>query len=182
VVNSVRNRRLMRRLVVLALAMFAFGFALAPLYAAFCRVAGVNQLEGADRAPAGTPPDLSRTLLMQFDSNLRDGLPWAFRPLQRAVHIHPGELVRITYEVRNNSDRIIIGQAIPSYAPEGAAAYVRKLQCFCFSTQTLGPHEVRQMPVLFLIDSALPREVSTLTLSYTFFSVSGTSLAGRRPS
>jgi cytochrome c oxidase assembly protein subunit 11 len=100
--------------------------------------------------------------------------------MQATEAVHPGQLVRVDYEVRNNSDRTIIGQAIASYAPEGAGAYVSKLQCFCFSTQTLAPHEVRQMPVLFMIDRSLPKEVSTLTLSYTFFDVGGAPVSPAR--
>jgi len=122
---------------------------------------------------SGGRQDSNRTVLMQFDSNLHDSLPWNFRPMQPTLAVHPGQLVRVSYEVINNSDHTISGQAIPSYAPAGAAAYVRKLECFCFSIQTIEAHEVRQMPVIFLIDSSLPRDVPTVTLSYTFFEVPG---------
>jgi cytochrome c oxidase assembly protein subunit 11 len=173
------NRKLVTWLVLVTVSMFGFGYLLAPLYAVICRVAGLNRLE-ADSVAADIRPDLSRTILMQFDSNLRDDLPWVFRPLQLTAQVHPGELMRISYEARNDSDRTIIGQAIVSYAPEGAAAYVRKLQCFCFSTQRLAPHEVRQMPVLFMIDPKLPRDVRALTLSYTFFNVAGATLGDQK--
>jgi len=172
--------RLLLGCIAFSLLMFGFGYLLVPLYKTFCRVTGFNQLGGADAVAAASRPNMSRTVTMQFDSNLRDGLPWVFRPLQASMAVHPGQLVRVTYEVRNNSDRAIVGQAIASYAPEGAAAYVRKLQCFCFSTQRLAPHEVREMPVLFVIDPSFPLEVSTLTLSYTFFEVSGGSAAAVR--
>jgi cytochrome c oxidase assembly protein subunit 11 len=153
--------------------MFGFGFFLSPLYSTLCRLAGVNQLEAAGGVAAGTRPDTRRTVMMQFDSNLRDGLPWVFRPLQANAQVHPGQLMRISYEVTNNSDRAITGQAIASYAPELAAAYVHKIQCFCFSAQRLAPHEVRQMPVVFVIDQTLPGDVPTVTLSYTFFEIPG---------
>ena len=171
------NRRLLLGCVAVSVVMFGFGYLLVPLYASLCRVVGLNRLGTADAVASETRPDMNRTVLMQFDSNLRDGLPWVFRPLQATLTVHPGQLVRVAYEARNDSERTIIGQAVASYAPDGAAAYVRKLQCFCFTTQKLAPHEVREMPVLFLIDRSLPREVSTLTLSYTFFDVGGASVA-----
>jgi cytochrome c oxidase assembly protein subunit 11 len=172
------NWKLLRRCVAISAIMFGFGYLLSPLYATFCRVTGLNRLEAPDAAVASAVQrDASRTVLMQFDSNLRDGLPWAFRPMQTTLAVHPGELVRVAYEARNNSDRTIIGQAIASYAPEGAAAYVRKLQCFCFSAQKLGPHEVKNMPVLFMIDPSLPQAVSTVTLSYTFFDLAGAAVS-----
>ena len=118
-------------------------------------------------------------LFMQYDSNLRDGLPWNFRAMQATAPVHPGQLVQVSYEVRNNSDHAISGQAIASYAPAGAAAYVRKLECFCFSIQTIAAHEVRQMPVIFLIDSSLPSDVATVTLSYTFFEVPGRQMTAK---
>jgi cytochrome c oxidase assembly protein subunit 11 len=171
VLDPARNRRLVGRLVLVALGMFGFGYLLVPLYTTICRVAGLSQVRTVDPVGSEIGPQLSRTVLMQFDSNLHEGLPWVFRPIQPAARVHPGELVRVAFEARNESDRTIIGQAIASYAPEGAAAYVRKLQCFCFSLQTLAPHEVRRMPVLFIIDPKLPNDVPALTLSYTFFEV-----------
>jgi cytochrome c oxidase assembly protein subunit 11 len=168
-----RKRALPVRLAILAVAMFAFGFLLAPLYSAVCRLTGLNQLQSADSVAGGTRTDVNRTVSMQFDANLRDELPWVFRPMQPVMQVHPGQLVRVSYEVSNTSDRVIVGQAIPSFAPAGAAAYVHKLECFCFSTQTLAPHEVKNMPVVFVIDPALPGDVPTVTLSYTFFQVPG---------
>ena len=165
------KRRLVLGFAATAAAMFGFGYLLVPLYAVFCRVTGFNQIGGADAVASAMAPEMSRTVTMQFDSNVRDDLPWAFRPLQSSIAVHPGQLVQVAFEASNSSDRAIIGQAVASYAPQGASAYVRKVQCFCFSTQTLAPHEVRRMPVLFMIDPSLPKEVSTLTLSYTFFYV-----------
>ena len=159
-------------LIGVAAAMFGFGYVLPPLYAKVCQLTGFNRLQSADSV-SDTQPDSKRTVLMQFDSNLRDGLPWKFRATQATAPVHLGQLVQVSYEVSNNSDHAISGQAIASYAPAGAAAYVRKLECFCFSIQTFAAHEVRQMPVIFLIDSSLPRDVPTVTLSYTFFEVPG---------
>lgn len=171
--QAIRHRRLFIRLVVLAAAMFGFGYLLPPLYSTICRITGFNRLENADVVSADTRADARRTVVMQFDSNLRDDLPWKFRPSQTTAEIHPGQLVRVSYDVSNDSDRAVSGQAVASYAPAGAASYVRKLECFCFSIQTLAPHEVRRMPVVFLIDPSLPSDVGTVTLSYTFFEVPG---------
>jgi cytochrome c oxidase assembly protein subunit 11 len=171
--TATRQRRLFLILIGVAAAMFGFGYMLPPLYAKVCQLTGFNRLQNADSVSASTQPDADRTVLMQFDSNLRDNLPWKFRATQATVPVHPGQLVQVTYEVSNNSDHAISGQAIASDAPAGAAAYVRKLECFCFSIQTFAAHEVRQMPVIFLIASSLPRDVPTVTLSYTFFEVPG---------
>jgi cytochrome c oxidase assembly protein subunit 11 len=123
-----RKRALSVRLAVLAVAMFGFGYLLVPLYSVLCRVTGLNQLQSADTVAAGTRPDATRTVSMQFDANLRDGLPWVFRPMQSVMQVHPGQWVRVSYEASNTSDRAIVGQAIASFAPADAAAYVRKLQ------------------------------------------------------
>jgi cytochrome c oxidase assembly protein subunit 11 len=175
-----RKRALPVKLAILAVAMFVFGFLLAPLYSVVCRLTGLNQLQSADSVAAGTRTDVKRTVSMQFDANLRDGLPWVFRPMQPVMQVHPGQLVRASYEASNTSDRAIVGQAVASFAPAGAAAYVRKLECFCFSSQTLAPHEVKNLPVVFMIDPALPRDVPTVTLSYTFFEVPGAGTASKR--
>src|ERR1700722_7061894 len=170
---ATRQRRVFLILIAVAAAMFGFGYVLPPLYARVCQLTGFTRLQSADSVSASTQPDADRTVLIQFDSNLRDGLPWNFRATQATAPVHPGQLVRVSYEVSNNSDHAISGQAIASYAPAGAAAYVRKLECFCFSIQTIAAHEIRQMPVIFLLDSSLPSDVPTVTLSYTFFEVPG---------
>src|SRR5262245_46658499 len=161
------------RLAIRAVVMFAFGYLLAPVYSVVCRLTGLNQLQRADEVAKDTRPDTNRTVTMQFDSNLRDGLPWEFRPAQREMQVHPGQLVRVFFKAGNTSRETIVGQAVPSFAPEAAAAFVLKLECFCLSTQALGPHEVRDLPVLFMIGPALPADIRTVTLSYTFFEVPG---------
>jgi cytochrome c oxidase assembly protein subunit 11 len=105
--------------------------------------------------------------------NVRSGLPWAFRPLEKSVRFHPGELVQVEFEVRNNSDKVLTGQAIPSWGPQVAGRHFRKLDCFCFTQQTLQPGEVRRMPVVFVVEATLPADVSYVTMSYTFFQVEG---------
>src|SRR5262249_49809740 len=159
---------------------FGFGYLLAPMYSVLCRVTGLNQLEAADEVAKNTRSDPNRMVSMQFDSNLRDGLPWEFRPTQHEMHVHPGQLVRASYQAIHNSDRAIVGQAIASFAPADAAAYVRKLECFCFSAQPLAPHEVKDLWVAFMIDPAMPRDIPTVTLSYTFFEIPGASAPSKR--
>lgn len=167
------NRLVLRKLVVLAVAMFGFGYLLVPLYEKICEVTGIREIAQADKPATNTQVDRTRLVTMEFDANIRSDLPWRFKPLQGSLKVHPGELVQVEYEVRNASDEPIVGQAIPSYGPQVAGQYFRKLDCFCFSKQTFAPGEVRRMPVTFVIESGLPKDVNTVTLSYTFFKVEG---------
>lgn len=171
--QAAENRSILIKLVVVTVAMFGFGYALVPLYKKICEVTGVNEVEKASAPLANSQVDESRLVTMEFDANLRSNLPWQFKPLQTSVKVHPGQLVQVMYEVRNASDQAITGQAIPSYGPQVAAQYFRKLDCFCFTKQNFAPGEVRQMPVVFVIEPGLPKDVNTVTLSYTFFRVEG---------
>ena len=171
------NTRLSMKLVVIAAVMFAFGFAMIPIYKAICEVTGVGLVtprdKGAEAFARNTQVDTARTVVVEFDSNSHGG--WTFKPKQRSVEVHPGELVTVEYELVNTHDRVTAGQAIPSYAPKESAGFFRKLECFCFQQQTFGPNEIRRFPVVFVVDPALPRNVGTITLSYTFFEVAGRS-------
>jgi len=171
--DSIRrsNRALGTRLFVVVAVMFGFGFALVPFYEKICEVTGLRNIAQAD-APENTQVDASRTIRVEFDANVRN-LPWQFKPRVPAVDVHPGALTHTTFEVVNTTDRPVTGQAIPSYAPQYAAQYFRKLECFCFAKQTLAPGERREMPVVFVVDPAAPRELSAIALSYTFFEVEG---------
>lgn len=169
------NTVIMKKLLIFSVAMFGFGFALVPLYEKICEVAGVNNLLQADTLTENIQVDTSRWLTVELDANTR-GLPWQFKPMQSSVRIHPGELVQVMYEVRNNSEREVVGQAIPSYSPQLLAQHLKKLECFCFSRQVLKPNEVRQMPVQFMIMPGLPNDVSVMTISYTFFELSNDSV------
>lgn len=162
------NSMIMKKLLIFTVVMFGFGFALVPFYEKICEVTGINNLLQADTLAENTQVDTSRWVTVQLDANTR-GLPWQFKPLQSTVRIHPGELVQVMYEVRNNSNREISGQAIPSYSPQLLAKHLKKLECFCFSKQVLKPNEVRQMPVQFMIEPGLPIDYDTVTISYTFF-------------
>lgn len=173
------NFPVVSKLVVIAAAMFAFGYAMVPLYKAFCEMTGINILALGERNVPGaasatavnTQVDGSRTVTVEFDANARG--PWAFRPAQRSLQLHPGELATVMYEFQNLEKRRMSVQAIPSYAPPQAGPYFNKLECFCFRQYTLEPGEKKSWPVVFVIDPKLSREVATITLSYTFFEVGG---------
>lgn len=169
------NAQMLGKLMVVAVLMFGFGYALVPLYKKICEITGVNILTPKDAAAGNignTQIDKSRTITVEFDANAQG--PWRFRPTISSVQVHPGEMTQVLYEVVNMQSHSIDAQAIPSYAPQQAAAYFRKVECFCFKQQTLGPNEAKQMPVVFYIDPALPKDVKTITLSYTFFEIGGT--------
>lgn len=174
------NARLLAKLAVVAAAMFAFGYALVPMYRSICAALGINVLSIAERAVPGnstlaaaanTQVDASRTVTVEFDANARG--PWEFKPARRSIDVHPGELASVTYEFRNVQARAMSAQAIPSYAPKQAEPHFSKVECFCFSEWTLQPGESRRWPVTFVIDPRLPKDVKTITLSYTFFEVGG---------
>lgn len=171
------NRSLLRRLSVVAVAMFGFGYLMVPFYEKFCEVTGIRNIGRADEA-VNTQVDTKRTVRVELDGNLRN-LPWQFHPKEPQVDVHPGELRQVVFEVVNTTGRTITGQAIPSYAPQHAAQYFRKLDCFCFATQSLAAGERREMPVVFVIDPKLPDDLPTITLSYTFFEVEGAAKVAR---
>ena len=177
------NRAMLAKLGVVALGMFAFGYGLVPLYQRICEAMGINILALSERQvpgnataqPANTQVDTSRTITVEFDANAHG--PWAFKPAQRAVQVHPGELATVVYEFQNVQDRRMAAQAVPSYAPRQAAAYFNKLECFCFNQYQLEPGEKRQWPVTFVVDPRISHDVKTITLSYTFFEVGGHALS-----
>jgi len=173
------NLHMVGKLVVVAALMFAFGYALVPIYRSICTALGINVLSLSEQAVPGaaakgqrnTQVDLSRTITVEFDANARG--VWDFKPAKRSVDVHPGELTTVMYEFRNTQDRTMAAQAIPSYAPKQASPYFNKLECFCFNEYTLKAGEGKQWPVVFVIDPKLPKDVTTITLSYTFFEVGG---------
>src|SRR5215218_3064309 len=179
-----QNLRLVGKLAVVAAGMFGFGYALIPIYKHICELTGINILSlserqvpgggsaGRDvRIPDNSQIDLTRTITVEFDANSQG--PWHFKPAQRSVQVHPGQLATVMYEFQNVQDRRMAAQAIPSYAPRQAAAHFNKLECFCFQQYTLEPGEKKQWPVAFVIDPRLSKDVTTITLSYTFFEVGG---------
>lgn len=171
------NKQMLLKLIVISSAMFGFGYALVPMYKALCEVTGINVVTSKNdygvraikAVNKNTQVDESRLITVEFDSNTRG--PFRFRSVKNSMQVHPGEMVQVVYEVVNTLDRAVSAQAIPSYAPKVATQHFTKLECFCFEQQTLKPNEARQMPVVFVIDPALPKDVKSVTLSYTFFEV-----------
>lgn len=178
------NAKTVGKLAAVALGMFAFGYLLVPLYQQICEATGINILSLSERQvpgggsagknaklPANSQVDTSRTITVEFDSNVRS--LWDFKPAVRSMQVHPGEMATVMYEFQNVQNRRMAAQAIPSYAPRQATAFFNKLECFCFSQYTLEPGEKREWPVVFYIDPRISKDVKTITLSYTFFEVGG---------
>jgi cytochrome c oxidase assembly protein subunit 11 len=176
------NRRMLGKLLVVTAVMFGFGYALVPMYRAICDALGINVLSLSEqrassgswtgrKSAANTQVDTTRTITVEFDANARG--PWDFKPELRSLQVHPGEVATVMYEFRNMQNRTMAAQAIPSYAPHQASAHFNKLECFCFNQYTLAPGESKRWPVVFVIDPKLPKDVTTITLSYTFFEVGG---------
>jgi len=173
------NIRMVGKLVIVTAGMFAFGYALVPIYKAICEMTGINILSLGERnipgakatLPANTQVDTSRTITVEFDANSRG--PWEFKPAMRSIQVHPGEMATVMYEFKNIQNRAMSAQAIPSYAPQQASTHFNKLECFCFNQYTLAAGEQKSWPVVFVIDPKLSKDVTTITLSYTFFEVGG---------
>jgi len=178
------NTKMLGKLAVITVGMFCFGYALIPLYKHICEMTGINILSLVERqvpgngvagrdvsVPGNSQVDLTRTITVEFDANVRG--PWEFSPEKRSVQVHPGELTTVMYDFQNVQNRRMAAQAIPSYAPSQAAAHFNKLECFCFNQYTLEPGEIKRWPVAFVIDPKLSKDVTTITLSYTFFEVGG---------
>jgi cytochrome c oxidase assembly protein subunit 11 len=162
------------RLVVVVVAMFGFGFALGPIYDAICKVTGINGKTSGMAADANALPvvDESRLVTVQFLTTVNGGKPWEFRAEKAEVKVHPGQLATVNFSLRNTESRDVVAQAVPNVAPWDAARHLRKTECFCFNNQPMKAGELKQMPVRFMLDPALPADVDVVTLSYTFFDVS----------
>lgn len=161
-------------LSLLVVAMFGFGFALGPMYSALCKVSGWNgKTSGAATANADLPAmaDRNRLVTVEFVTTVNGGRTWEFHADQPKVQVHPGELTTVSFYARNAQDHPVVGQAVPNVAPWDAARYLHKTECFCFNNQSFEAGEQKHMPVRFLLDPALPADVDTVTLSYTFFDV-----------
>jgi cytochrome c oxidase assembly protein subunit 11 len=167
------SRQQVAKLFLVPLLMFGFGFALVPLYDVFCEVTGLNGKTGRVEASALDPRqvDASRTVTVKFIAVQGNGLPWSFEPMVREMEVHPGRIYESAYRVANRSARKTAGQAVPSVSPTQASLHFSKTECFCFSRQELEAGETREMPLRFVINHELPREIEEVTLSYTFFDV-----------
>jgi len=173
------NRRMLAKLLVVTAAMFGFGYALVPMYRQICEALGINVLtlsedrtaSWAGKEKRNSQVDTTRLVTIEFDANARG--PWEFKPAKSSLQVHPGEMATVEYEFKNVQNRTMVAQAIPSYAPMQAGPHFNKIECFCFSEWTLKPGESKRWPVTFVVDAKLPKDVTTITLSYTFFEVGG---------
>ena len=168
-----RNRRFLGRALVVCASMFLFGFACVPIYRIACdhgylggRVR--NTPDSIDKVAKYTA-DESRWVTVQFVANVNSALHWQFKPEVVSMRVHPGALNEAWFDATNDAAQAIVGNAVPSVAPNKASPYFNKTECFCFTEQTLQPGESRRMPVRFVVDPKLPADIGTLTLSYTFY-------------
>ena len=165
------NQRVVKRLGIAALLMFGFGFALVPLYDVFCDITGLNGKTGRIELEEALSQqvDEDRLVTVEFLATVHSDLPWEFRPMVKRIKVHPGEVTEVNYFAINRTENLVAGQAVPSLAPGLAAKYFNKTECFCFTRQTLGPGESKEMPLRFVVDPQLPENVRTVSLSYTFY-------------
>jgi cytochrome c oxidase assembly protein subunit 11 len=166
---ELRNRQMMRKLLIVVVGMLGFCAALVPMYRQICEAIGITQ-QRAVSASTNTQVDRSREVVVELIASSA-GLPWSFEAIDRSVRIHPGELVTVRYRVVNTLDRAVTANAVMNTAPARANRYIEKQACFCFSEQTLAPGETRDMPVVFRVSADAPREMQTISLSYTFFEI-----------
>ena len=170
--STQRNRGVLKAALIVCACAFLFGFAMVPIYRIACEhVFGIKLAEGAasEAKVAGYTEDTSRTVRVQFVASVNSKLPWAFQSEAPSVEVHPGKLTEAWFDATNHSKEAIVGNAVPSIAPNTASLYFNKTECFCFTEQLLKPGESRRMPVRFVVDPKLPKEVTELTLSYTFY-------------
>jgi cytochrome c oxidase assembly protein subunit 11 len=164
------HRRLTWQLAAIALGAFGFGFALVPLYRTLCSVTGYgDQAKLLERVSAIEHPDLTRTVSVEFLTDVASAGSWDFRPEVRRIEVHPGQLYTAQFYAHNLTGRDTIAQAVPNISPSEVAAYFHKTECFCFSPQHFALNEGRDMPVRFIVDPALPSHIEVITLAYTFF-------------
>lgn len=168
------HHRLIVILASLVLGMFAFGFALVPIYNSLCKSLGINGKTNPEAVAYDATKakiDKKREITVEFVATNNSGVPWAFYPKIRKIKVHPGEIAKLSFYAENKTDHQMTVQAIPSVTPGIAAKYLKKTECFCFTQQTLNGHEAMNMPLLFHLDADLPEKVHTVTLSYTLFDV-----------
>jgi len=165
------NKKTVRKMLLIVVGMFGFGFALVPIYDVFCDITGLNGKTGGPYEAEPVAIDTSRTIKVQFIATNNEGMPWDFQPMQDVVEVRPGEKKLITFFAHNGTDRDMVGQAVPSLVPFKAAAYFHKMECFCFNRQPLLAGESAELPMTFVVDQDIPKQVKIITLSYTLFDV-----------
>jgi cytochrome c oxidase assembly protein subunit 11 len=170
--STQQNRGVLKVALIVVAAAFLFGFAMVPIYRIACEhVLGIKLAENAtsEEKAASFVEDDTRTIRVQFVASVNSKLPWKFQPEVPSVEVHPGKLSEAWFDATNNAAEAIVGNAVPSVAPNTASLYFNKTECFCFTEQLLKAGESRRMPVRFIVDPKLPREITELTLSYTFY-------------
>ena len=162
-----------KKLGLVAVAMFGFGYLMVPIYNILCEVTGINGKTGriTQSQVNANDVDVDRFVTVEFDTNVNPNLPWTFKAVEFKQQVRPGEIAEAVFVVENESNKIVVGQAVPSVAPEQASLFFNKTECFCFTNQELAPGEKKDMIVRYVVDSDLPEKITTMTLSYTFFKV-----------
>ncbi|CAH0992993.1 Cytochrome c oxidase assembly protein CtaG [Sinobacterium norvegicum] len=161
-----------KKLFLLTAAMFGFGFLLVPIYDVLCDVTGLNgKTSGTKYESVEAAVDETRTVKIQFIAMNNDQMMWSFSPNDRELSVHPGALTNTAFYAKNPLSKTMIAQAVPSVSPSRAAAYFHKTECFCFNQQTLEAGTEIDMPLRFVVDQELPKDIHTITLSYTLFDV-----------
>ncbi|KAF1051374.1 MAG: Cytochrome c oxidase assembly protein CtaG [Stenotrophomonas maltophilia] len=170
--GNIDTRKLVTRLLLVVVAMFAFGFALVPIYNVMCKALGING-KTAGSAYQGTAQtvDATRQVKVDFVANNNIDMVWEFRPEGELLSVHPGAVNQMLFDAYNPTDKPMTAQAIPSIAPATAARYFHKTECFCFTQQVLQPGQRIRMPVRFIVDRDLPADVHRITLAYTLFDI-----------
>lgn len=164
------NKRVIGWCLASVAGMFAFGFALVPLYDVFCDITGINgKTSGRYESSEITTADMNRTVKVQFLAQNGPGMPWVFRPVERSVEVHPGEAITVNFYAENPTERDMVGQAVPSLSPSEGTLYFHKTECFCFNQQPLAAGASTEMPLVFIVDRDLPSYITKLTLSYTLY-------------
>ena len=160
-------------LFLIPVLMFGFGYAMVPIYNVFCEITGLNGKTGTLSAAeaASIAIDEDRQVKVEFSSSLNQYAPWKFSPSVPSMVVNPGKQYKTSYVATNQLAEQIVGQAVPSVSPGRAASHFKKTECFCFVNQTFAAGETREMPLIFVVDPDLPKDVDTVTLSYTFFDV-----------
>jgi len=181
--KAARKKRSLLEMSVFTAVMFGFGFAFAPLYSALCQLTGLNG-RSESMLVASTlqsAPDLSRSVTVQLLTVVNGGREWRFKPMQSEIKVHPGEFVTVNFEAENLLDQDVVGQAVPAVSPGKAAKHVKKTECFCFTQQPFKAREKKIMPVRLMLDPELPKDLNTVTLSYTFFDVTELAQQSAKP-
>ena len=172
-----------KKLGLVAVAMFGFGYLMVPIYNILCEVTGINGKTGriTQSQVNANDVDVDRFVTVEFDTNVNPNLPWTFKAIEFKQQVRPGEIAEAVFVVENESNKIVVGQAVPSVAPEQASLFFNKTECFCFTNQELAPGEKKDMIVRYVVDSDLPDKITTMTLSYTFFKASEKAIAVTGP-